>query len=62
MNFKHLNQFANSAYKYIFRFEKCIHFPIENSIKHILIVEGKRRYEFLRTSEIQKWKSKFKEL
>ena len=62
MRNNHLNQFTSNKYK--FMFESCIHFPVENKTKHILVVDGKykRRYDFLTREEILVWRRKFKEV
>lgn len=58
----HLNQFKTS-YRYKFIFEDCIHFPIDkNGVKHILVLDNKRRYDFLDENEIQTWKEYFGEV
>lgn len=56
----HLNQFP--GYKHQFVFETCIHFPINAKVKHLLVVDKKRKYDMLNTFEILEWRRKFGEI
>lgn len=59
MKYNHLNQFTTTGYTFLF--ESCIHFSIDSRVKHILVTEGKRSYDFLDQDDILKWKLRFKE-
>lgn len=62
MKDNHLNQFTDNSNNFRFIIEDCIHFPVNMTAKHVLVIDGDRKYEFLGDDEVLDWKRKFKEI